>query len=127
MHYKLFLVLPIIFASFFVSSAFAESKPALATAVSANPFYWSEGGFGIDVLRSFQVSLDPYLTPGVTADSTTQEILEAYLAANQDKVSTIVGPEDERAQTYVVRFSGGIIAEDDERNCKSSSIAGREG
>jgi hypothetical protein len=44
-------------------------------AVEIAPFYFSEDGFGIDVLKGFGLPPDPYLTPGVTAKSSTEEIL----------------------------------------------------
>ncbi len=59
-----------------------EPAPALPTAVRLNPFYWSEGGFGIDILRSFNLPIDPYLTPGVSENSSDEEIKEAYLEEN---------------------------------------------
>ncbi len=34
-----------------------EPAPALPTAVRVNPFYWSANGFGIDILRSFNLPI----------------------------------------------------------------------
>ena len=91
-------------------NAFADVAPALPTAVSADPFYWAEGGYGIDILRSFEMPLDPYLTPGISADSSNEDILRAYYTANPDLVAEVIVPEEQRAKKYVVKFFDGDFA-----------------
>ena len=88
-----------------------EVAPALPTMVSADPFYWAEGGFGIDILRSFEMPLDSYLTPGVTSDSSNQEILDRYFEANPDLIAEVIVPEEQRAKNYVVTFFDGDFAQ----------------
>ena len=84
--------------------------PALVAAVKASPFYWSEDGFGIDVLRSFERPIDSYLTPGVSEQSTKAEIIEAYLKANSELAAKVIVPDDNRAQIFLVHFSEGQIS-----------------
>lgn len=110
MNFKFFLFTAILVGTLVFGSAFAEESkvaPALPTAVAADPFYWGEGGFGLDVLKGFGMPLDPYLTPGVTADSPNSEILSAYYEANPDLAAELVVPEDKRAKNYIVHFSDG--------------------
>ena len=62
MNFKLsFLFTAILLGTLVFSSAFAEESkvaPALPTAVASDPFYWGEGGFGIAVLRGFEMPLE---------------------------------------------------------------------
>jgi len=109
--FSITIVILVAISIIFSSNAFA-SAPALPTSVQAAPFYWSEDGFGIDILRGFDLSIDPYLTPGVTEQSSNEEIIQAYLDANQDLTSKIIVAEDERAQIFVVRISGGLIKDE---------------
>lgn len=47
-------IITIIFVTIFGTSQFAQAQaPALPMAVEVAPFYWSEDGFGIDVLKGF--------------------------------------------------------------------------
>ena len=59
MDYKLYFILPVIFATVLVSNAFAEQVPASVVAVEGDPYYFSEGGFGIKIPKYFDRSLEP--------------------------------------------------------------------
>jgi len=107
----------IIFFSIFLIALFSFNQayaaaPALPTAVQVSPFYWSEDGFGIDILNSYELPLDPYLIPGeTTKDSSKEEIINAYLEANSDLRSKIIVSDDDRPAMYVVHILGGGIRE----------------
>ena len=92
----------------FSTSAFGAA-PALPTAVQVSPFYWSEDGFGIDILRAFELPITPYLTPGVNEQSSKEEIIQAYLEANSDLAAKIIVSDEERGQIFLVHFFEGDI------------------
>ena len=96
---------------FSLNQAYAAA-PALPTAVQVSPFYWSEDGFGIDILNSYELPLDPYLIPGeTTKDSSKEEIINAYLETNSDLSSRVIISDDDRPAMYVVHILGGGIRE----------------
>ncbi|HMK33338.1 MAG TPA: hypothetical protein VK431_06920, partial [Nitrosopumilaceae archaeon] len=50
--------------------AYAESQNTVIVAgVQADPYYFSEGGFGIDIFKYYNIPLTPYLTPQTTSNS----------------------------------------------------------
>jgi len=110
MNYKFYFILPVIFAAALVSNAFAEQVPASVVAVEGDPYYFSEGDFGIKILKYFDRSLEPYLVPGVTTDqSSIQEISTAYEKSTEDVKQKIIVSDEDRGATFVVHFSGGEI------------------
>ena len=110
MNYKFYFILPIVFSVVLISNAFAEQVPASVVAVEGDPYYFSEGGFGIKILKYFDRSLDPYLVPGVTTDqSTIKEISEAYEQSTQDTTQKIIVSDQDRGAIFAVHFSGGEI------------------
>lgn len=109
--YTILFSLSLIFLFFtFTSPNAFGAQPALPASVQIAPFYWSEDGLGIEILKNFNLPLDPYLTPGVTDQSSDEEILQAYLEANSDLTVSIIVPEDDRAQIIVAHFSSGEIS-----------------
>lgn len=107
-----FLIFSIFGASLFLFSPniYAEGSdviPPLAAAVNGSPFYWSEGGLGINILKNYGLPIDVYLTSGVSEDSTNKEIIDAYYAANPDLESELIVPNDDRVSRYVVTFVDG--------------------
>ena len=111
MDYKFYLILPIFFATVLVSSAFAEQVPASVVAVEGDPYYFSEGDFGIKILKYFERSLEPYLVPGVTTDqSSINEISAAYEKSTENIKQKIIVSDENRGAIFVVTFSGGEIS-----------------
>ena len=108
--FSITIVILVAVSIIFSSNVFAAA-PALPTSVQAAPFYWSEDGFGIDILRGFDLSIDAYLTPGVTEQSSNEEIIQAFLDANPDLTTNIIVADDERAQIFVAHFFEGQISE----------------
>ena len=106
------LLLPIIL-TVFVTSAFADDQvPGMVASVEGDPYYFSEGGFGISILKFYERPLDPYLIPGETTEqSSIEEILTAYEEATQDLSQELIVNDQDRAQYYVVSFSGGEFKE----------------
>jgi len=112
LNFKFYLLLPIIF-SVFITSAFADEQvPGMVASVTGDPFYFSEGGFGISILKFYERPLDPYLIPGETTEqSSIAEILTAYEKSTQDLSQEIIVNDQDRAQYFVVSFSGGEFKE----------------
>lgn len=111
MDYKFYFILPIVFATVLVSNAFAEQVPASVVAVEGDPYYFSEGDFGIKILKYFDRSLEPYLVPGVTTDqSNIKEISEAYEKSTEDVKQKIIVSDENRGAIFVVTFSDGEIS-----------------
>jgi len=78
--------------------------------VETDPYYFSEGNLGLNLLKFFQRPLSPYLVSGKTTEqSTIQEISEAYNEAKQSTGQKAIVDENNRAMTYVVEFSGGDL------------------
>ena len=51
MNFKFYLILPIVF-TIFVTSAFADDQvPGMVASVEGDPYYFSDGGFGISILK----------------------------------------------------------------------------
>ena len=51
-------------------TSFADPQVPLAVlATQVDPYYFSEGGFGIELLKYYGIPLTPYLTPGTSEDS----------------------------------------------------------
>ena len=111
---KKFLLILLVFSGIvFSTSAFADDQvPGIVTAVEGDPFYFSEGGFGIGILKFFERPLDPYLVPGeTTEESSIEEILSAYEEASKDLSQKIIVNDSDRAQYFVVSFFGGEFKE----------------
>ena len=112
MDFKLIFILPIIFAITF-SSAFAEEQlPATVIAVEAEPYYFSEDGLGVGILKYFERPLDPYLVSGKTTEqSSIAEIYQAYQENTLEITQQVIVQEDARAQAIRVHFFGAEIQE----------------
>ena len=111
---KKFLLILLVFSGIvFSTSAFADDQvPGIVTAVEGDPFYFSEGGFGIGILKFFERPLDPYLVSGeTTEESSIEEILSAYEEASKDLSQKIIVNDSDRAQYFVVSFFGGEFKE----------------
>ena len=108
---KILIIFAIFSISLFSLNQVYAADPALVSAIKADPFYWSEDGFGIDVLNSYEQPLDVYLTEQTSQNSSKEEILNAFLQANSDRVTNFIVPENERPQVFIVSFSGGFIKE----------------
>jgi len=96
--------------SFFIPNfVYAEEQvPGMVMAVESDPYYFSDGGLGIEILKSFDRPMTPYLIPGkTTEDSSLQEIYQAYIEASKTK--QILVDDSNRAVTFTVDFSGGDI------------------
>jgi len=111
MAYKLYFILPVILATVLVSNAFAEQVPASVVAVEGDPFYFSEDGFGIKILKYFDRSLEPYLVSGITTEqSSIKEISDAYEESTEHLKQKIIVSDENRAAIFTVQFSGGEIS-----------------
>ena len=110
MNLKFFLILPIIFAVLSENVFADEQVPASVAFVEGDPFYFSEGDFGLKILKFFERPLTPYLVPGKTTEqSSIQEISEAYFLSTQDVSQQVVVDEKNRAQVIRVTFFGAEI------------------
>ena len=111
MNFKFYLLLHIIF-TVFVPIIFADEQlPGTVVAVEVDPFYFSESGFGIGILKFFERPLDPYLISGkTTQDSSIEEILSAYQESAK-KGSKIIVNDNDRAQFFTISFFGGEFKE----------------
>jgi len=91
---------------FFSQFAFADSPrlSGIIDVVKADPYYFSEGGFGIRVLKFYGIPLTPYLTPGTTEESTLTDILNSYNTANAKAGVRPIVDDKDRARYYVVHF-----------------------
>lgn len=104
------IIFLIIVSTISVSSVFADQVPGSVYAVEADPFYFSEGDFGIEILRYFDRSLEPYLVPGVTTEeSSIKEISDAYNEATEHLSQKVIVSEENRGTIFVLHFSGGEI------------------
>ena len=111
---KLSIFLFVFVASVFLFSEniYADSAPGLVTLVNQNPYYFAEDGIGLDLLRVYGFPLTPYLTSGVTEDSSNQDILDAYYKANANASSSIIEQTSDRAVWYVLSIQSPDIFED---------------
>jgi|GEM_PF-1386188 len=99
----------------FSQNIYAEQSPPtspIVMAIQNNPYYFSEDNFGLETLRFFNAPLTPYLTPGVTENSTDTTIMNAYYKANADVTSTIIEQDVDRAISYVVHVDSPEIFDD---------------
>jgi hypothetical protein len=105
------LLLPIIFATVLIPTIYADDQvPASVIFVEGDPFYFSEGDFGLKILKFFERPLTPYLIPGKTTEqSSISEISEAYSISTQDVSQQVVVDEKNRAQAIRVTFFGAEI------------------
>ena len=85
--------------------SYAETQvPGFVVATQEDPYYFSEGGFGIGILKYYGIPLTPYLTPGTTENSSLEDILNSYNKANEKtRIQAIVNDQD-RARYYIVHF-----------------------
>ncbi|MCE9616788.1 MAG: hypothetical protein K8Q88_00270, partial [Nitrosarchaeum sp.] len=87
-----------------------EQMPGSILMVESDPYYFSEGDFGLKFLKFFQRPLSPYLISGKTTEqSTIQEISNAYNEARQSVGQKDIIDDNNRAMTYAVEFSGGDL------------------
>jgi hypothetical protein len=93
------------------SNAFADEQvPASVAFVEGDPFYFSEGDFGLKILKFFERPLTPYLVPGKTTEqSSISEISKAYQIATQDVSQKVIVNDLDRAQAIRVTFFGAEI------------------
>ena len=99
------LILSIGIASFlFLPNVYAASFPPIIAIINEDPYYFAEGDFGIGLLRYMDFPLTPYLTNGVTENSTDKEIMDAYFKANSDITAGIIEQESDRAISYVLHI-----------------------
>lgn len=85
-------------------TSFADPQVPLAVlATQVDPYYFSEGGFGIELLKYYGIPLTPYLTPGTSEDSSLADILNSYNQENHAANTPIVDDQN-RARYYVVHF-----------------------
>ena len=86
-------------------SSYAETQaPTIVMATQADPYYFSQGGFGIGVLKYYGFPLTPYLTPETNENSSFADILNSYNMANEKTKLTPIVDDQSRARYYVVHF-----------------------
>ena len=112
MNFKLYSFLLIIFLTVLIPTVFADEQvPATVIFVEGDPFYFSEGDFGIKILKFFERPLTPYLVTGETTEqSSISEISQAYYIATQDLSQQVVVSDNDRAQAIRVTFFGIAMA-----------------
>ena len=95
-------VMSVLFSQF----AFADSPriSGMIDVVQADPYYFSEGGFGISVLKFYGIPLTPYLTPGTTEESALTDILNSYNTVNAKAGVRPIVDDKDRARYYIVHF-----------------------
>lgn len=104
---KIFSVV-ILLVLFSATTAYAEQVPGAVLAVETNPYYFSEGGIGIGILKFFERPLTPYLVEGKTNDqSTTKEIYEAYIEHTKSAAQASIVDDKDRVMTFITEFSNG--------------------
>ena len=111
---KLLIILFILGTSVFLFSEniYAEQAPGLVTLVNQDPYYFGEDNIGLNLLRYYDFPLTPYLTSGVTADSSNQDIMDAYYKANANATPPIIEQTSDRAIWYVLYIQSPDIFED---------------
>ena len=109
-HIILAISLIIISSIFAANHVFAEEQvPGAVLAVETDPYYFSDGGLGIGILKFFDRPMTPYLVPGkTTEDSSLQEIYKAYIESSKTDQKIIVD-DNNRATAFTVDFSGGDL------------------
>ncbi len=90
---------------------FAEEQvPIGVHVVESNPYYFSEGGLGIEILKYFDRPLNPYLVHGKTTDeSSIEEISQAYTEQSKNYQQKVIVDDNNRAMAFTVDFSNGDI------------------
>jgi len=103
----LFIIVSLIFA---IPHVFAEEQvPGAVLAAESDPYYFSDGGLGIGILKFFDRPMTPYLVPGKTTDeSSLQEIYQAYIESSKTTQQIIVD-DNNRAMAFTVDFSNGDL------------------
>ena len=86
-------------------NSYAETQvPAIVVATQEDPYYFSDGGFGIGILKYYGIPLTPYLTPGTNEDSSLADILNSYNKTNEKTRINPIVDDQNRARYYVVHF-----------------------
>ncbi|TRZ69786.1 MAG: hypothetical protein D4R96_02635 [Nitrosopumilaceae archaeon] len=100
-----------LFAFLTTNLIFAEEQVPLGVhLVESNPYYFSEGGLGIEILKYFDRPLNPYLVHGKTTDeSSTEEIYQAYTEQSKNYQQKAIVDDNNRAMAFTVDFSNGDI------------------
>lgn len=113
MNFKFYFILPIIFATVFIPTIYAEEQvPGFVVAVEGDPYYFSSNDFGIGILQYFERDFSPYLVSGVTDNtSTTNEIMTAYNENNKQVTDNVIVSDKDRALVFKVTFFNGDIKE----------------
>ncbi|GBL41754.1 hypothetical protein EMGBD3_11220 [Nitrosarchaeum sp.] len=85
---------------------FAEEQvPIGVHLVESNPYYFSEGGLGIEILKYFDRPLNPYLVHGKTTDeSSIKEISQAYTEQSKNYQQKVIVDDNNRAMAFTVDF-----------------------
>ena len=88
-------------------NAFAEDQvPGMVVAVEGDPFYFSEGNFGLKILKYFERPLDPYLVDGVTNEqSSIEEIISAYDESTRTKSQSLIVTDDSKGNSEALRVT----------------------
>jgi len=110
-----FLLIPLILSigiASFLPNVYAASMPPIIAIIYEDPYYFAEGDFGISLLRYLDFPLTPYLTNGVTENSTDKEIMDAYFKANSDITAGIIEQESDRAISYVLHIQSSELIGD---------------
>lgn len=90
---------------------FAEEQvPIGVHLVESNPYYFSEGRLGIEILKYFDRPLNPYLVHGKTTDeSSIEEIYQSYTEQSKNYQQKVIVDDNNRAMAFTVDFSNGDI------------------
>ena len=108
------VAISVVFVFIYMSQAFAEQEDFwIARLIQSDPYYFSDYSFGPQLLKKSGYPLEPYLVPGVTDEnSNIEKISSVYNDSNLDKTEKIKPSPSERAQIFVVSFSGGELEGD---------------
>lgn len=99
------LILLIGIATFlFLPNVYADQPPPIIALVNEDPYYFGEEGFGLSLLHYLDYPLTPYLTDGVTENSTDKEIMDAYYKVNAGVTSGVIEKESDRAISFVLHI-----------------------
>jgi hypothetical protein len=111
--YYLAIILSLIFvfSGFTFSDVLATQYPGIVVAIEADPYYWSDNGFGLEVVEEYGAP-NPYLTSGVTDSSTPKEIMDAF---RENANATITSPatDSDRVISIIVHIANAEFFDDE--------------
>ncbi|NOQ44610.1 MAG: hypothetical protein GQ471_02985, partial [Nitrosopumilus sp.] len=115
------LSLIFVFSGFTISDVLATQYPGIVVAVEADPYYWSENGFGLEIVEEYGAP-NPYLTSGVTDSSTPKEIMDAF---RENANATITSPADDsdRVISIIVHIANAEFFDDESFYTFSSYVS----